>query len=108
MDQAHFPSDTLSTHQIQVPGVARLARFGLLQPLLDAGTPPTPHVRFQAGAAVVEGEFPAYQGVNMMISPRRTVLDALLVDAAREQVLRCARSSLEKLVTDRDRVGGVQ
>ncbi len=83
VDQAHFPSDTLSTHQIQVPGVARLARFGLLQPLLDAGTPPTPHVRFQAGGAVVEGEFPAYQGVNMMISPRRTVLDALLVDAAR-------------------------
>ena len=40
VDQAHFPSDTLSTHQIQVPGVARLARFGLLQPLLDAGTPP--------------------------------------------------------------------
>jgi flavin-dependent dehydrogenase len=36
VDRAHFPSDTLSTHQIQVPGVARLARFGLLEPLLDA------------------------------------------------------------------------
>jgi flavin-dependent dehydrogenase len=35
VDRAHFPSDTLSTHQIQVPGVARLARFGLLEPLLE-------------------------------------------------------------------------
>ena len=30
VDRARFPSDTLSTHQIQVPGVARLARWGLL------------------------------------------------------------------------------
>jgi 2-polyprenyl-6-methoxyphenol hydroxylase-like FAD-dependent oxidoreductase len=109
VDQAHFPSDTLSTHQIQVPGVARLARFGLLQPLLDAGTPPTPHVRFQGGGAVVEGEFPAYQGVNMMISPRRTVLDALLVDAARAAGAEVREGcSLVDLVKDRDRVSGVQ
>src|SRR6185503_10334935 len=27
VDQAHFPSDTLSTHQIQVPGVAGLEQF---------------------------------------------------------------------------------
>jgi flavin-dependent dehydrogenase len=26
VDRASFPSDTLSTHQIQVPGVARLHR----------------------------------------------------------------------------------
>jgi 2-polyprenyl-6-methoxyphenol hydroxylase-like FAD-dependent oxidoreductase len=109
VDQAHFPSDTLSTHQIQVPGVARLARFGLLQPLLDAGTPPTPHVRFQGGGAVVEGEFPAYQGVNMMISPRRTVLDALLVDAARAAGAEVREGcALVNLVKDRDRVSGVQ
>jgi 2-polyprenyl-6-methoxyphenol hydroxylase-like FAD-dependent oxidoreductase len=44
VDRAHFPSDTLSTHQIQMPGVVRLARWGLLESLLDAGTP---HVRFQ-------------------------------------------------------------
>ena len=108
VDQAHFPSDTLSTHQIQVPGVVRLARFGLLQPLLDAGTPPTPHVHFQAGGAVVEGEFPPYQGVNMMISPRRTVLDALLVDAARAAGAEVREGcSLVNLVKDRDRVSGV-
>ena len=28
VDRASFPSDTLSTHQVQVPGVARLHRWG--------------------------------------------------------------------------------
>ncbi len=109
VDQAHFPSDTLSTHQIQVPGVARLARFGLLEPLLEAGTPPTHHVRFQTGGVVVEGEFPPDQGVNMMISPRRTVLDALLVEAARVDGAEVREGcSLVDLIEDHDRVSGVR
>jgi 2-polyprenyl-6-methoxyphenol hydroxylase-like FAD-dependent oxidoreductase len=109
VDRAHFPSDTLSTHQIQVPGVARLARFGLLEPLLDAGTPPTHHVRFQAGAAVIEAEFPTYHDVNMMISPRRTVLDALLVDAARAAGAEVREGcSLEALTREDDRVTGAR
>ena len=83
VDQAHFPSERAVTHQIQLPGVARLARFGLRSRCWTRAPPPTPHVRFQAGGAVVEGEFPAYQGVNMMIVRVALVLDALLVDAAR-------------------------
>jgi 2-polyprenyl-6-methoxyphenol hydroxylase-like FAD-dependent oxidoreductase len=92
-----------------MPGVARLARFGLLQPLLDAGTPPTPHVRFQAGAAVIEAEFPTYEDVNMMISPRRTLLDALLVDTARAAGAEVReRCSVVELIRDDDRVTGVR
>jgi flavin-dependent dehydrogenase len=83
LDRAHFPSDTLSTHQLQVPGVARLARWGLLDAVLASGTPPTRTVRFDPGVAVVEAEIPAYEGLDFMISPRRTVLDTVLVDAAR-------------------------
>ena len=30
VDRATFPSDTLSTHQVQVPGVARVRRWGIL------------------------------------------------------------------------------
>jgi hypothetical protein len=30
VDRAGFPSGTLSTHQVQLPGVARLRRWGLL------------------------------------------------------------------------------
>jgi flavin-dependent dehydrogenase len=83
VDRATFPSDTLSTHQVQLPGVARLARWGLLDALLEAGTPMTRDVRFDQGDAVITGRYPGYQGVEAMCSPRRTLLDRVLVDAAR-------------------------
>jgi 2-polyprenyl-6-methoxyphenol hydroxylase-like FAD-dependent oxidoreductase len=83
VDRATFPSDTLSTHQVQVPGVARLAGWGVLDAVLAAGTPVTRDVRFDQGDAVITGRYPAYQGVDMMCSPRRTLLDRVLVDAAR-------------------------
>jgi flavin-dependent dehydrogenase len=82
-DRATFPSDTLSTHQVQLPGVARLARWGVLDAVLAAGTPVTRDVRFDQGDAVITGRYPAYQGVEAMCSPRRTLLDRVLVDAAR-------------------------
>ena len=83
VDRATFPSDTLSTHQVQLPGVARLARWGVLDAVLAAGTPLTRDVRFDQGDAVITGRYPAYQGVEAMCSPRRTLLDRVLVDAAR-------------------------
>src|SRR6266487_3677914 len=82
VDRATFPSDTLSTHQVQVPGVARLNRWGLLDRLSAAGTPPTRRVRFDPGHIVLDGHFPSYDGVDSLYSPRRTVLDSILVDAA--------------------------
>src|SRR5687767_14851925 len=72
-DRASFPSDTLSSHQIQPPGVARLARWGLLDRLGDA--PATPRVLFDSPAAVLDGTFP---GGGAIHSPRRTVLDHAL------------------------------
>jgi 2-polyprenyl-6-methoxyphenol hydroxylase-like FAD-dependent oxidoreductase len=83
VDRAAFPSDTLSTHQVQLPGVARLARWGLLDGVIDSGAPPTRRVRFDMGDLVLDGCWPAHEGVDALYSPRRTVLDALLVDAAR-------------------------
>jgi len=83
VDRATFPSDTLSTHQVQVPGVARLARWGVLDQVLAAGTPLTRRARFDQGAAAFTGRYQPYGGVSGMCSPRRTVLDKVLVDAAR-------------------------
>ncbi len=83
VDRARFPSDTLSTHQVQLAGVARLHRWGLLEPLRVASTPATSRVRFDADHTVLDGHFPAYEGVDALFSPRRTVLDAMLVAAAR-------------------------
>src|SRR3981081_4436783 len=85
VDRVSFPSDTISSHQLQVPGVALLNRWGLLHPLTAAGTPPTPRARFDAGPGLVmDGEYVPYMGVDAMYSPRRTLLDATLVDAARK------------------------
>ena len=84
VDQARFPSDTLSTHQVQLPGVALLARWGLLDKIAASNCPPTRDVRFDPGPAVLTGRFPAYQGVDALFSPRRTVLDTILAGAARD------------------------
>src|SRR5262245_61224792 len=75
VDRATFPSDTLSTHQVQVPGVARLARWGLLDRIIATGTPATRHVRFDPGPVALEGQYPSFEGVDALYSPRRTVLD---------------------------------
>jgi 2-polyprenyl-6-methoxyphenol hydroxylase-like FAD-dependent oxidoreductase len=84
VDRASFPSDTVSSHQLQVPGGALLNRWGLLDKLTAAGTPPARRVRLDAGGGlVIDGQFPAYAGVDAVYSPRRTLLDSVLVEAAR-------------------------
>src|SRR5579885_3659436 len=84
VDRASFPSDTLSTNNIQLPGVARLERWGLLGQIAAAGTPAIRRVRFDPGPVVLEGSYPQHEGVDAVYGPRRTLLDALLVEAARE------------------------
>jgi flavin-dependent dehydrogenase len=109
VDRARFPSDTVSTHQIQVPGVARLQRWGLLDGVIAAGTPPVRRVRFDPGPVVLRGRLPIVDGADAIYSPRRTVLDALLVDAARAAGAEVReRFVVEDLVTADDRVIGVR
>ena len=78
VDRVTFPSDTVSSHQVQVPGIARLHRWGLLDRLIKAGTPATRKIRFDAGPVALTGTFPGYAGIDALYSPRRTVLDAIL------------------------------
>src|SRR5262249_8852987 len=84
VDRVSFPCDTISSHQLQVPGVALLRRWGLLGKLTAAGTPPSRRVRFDAGRGLVmNGQFPAYEGVDALYSPGRTLLDTIWVEGAR-------------------------
>jgi flavin-dependent dehydrogenase len=109
LDRATFPSDTLSTHQVQVPGVARLARWGVLDQILAAGTPVTRNVRFDQGEAVITGRFPGYDGVDFMCSPRRTLLDKALVDAARAAGAEVRENfTVDELLQDAGTVTGVR
>jgi len=69
VDRATFPSDTLSTHQVQLPGVARLARWGVLDAVLAAGTPVTRDVRFDQGDTVITGRYPRLPGRRGDVQP---------------------------------------
>ncbi len=103
VDRARFPSDTLSTHQVQVPGIARLHRWGLLD-RIAADAPATVRVRLDAGRAVLDGSYP-----GALHSPRRTVLDAMLVDAAREAGAEVREGfAVDDLLWDGDRVAGIR
>ena len=109
VDRAEFPSDTLSTHQVQVPGVARLARWGILDAVVAAGTPAAATVRFDPGPVVLRGRFPEFEGASAVYSPRRTLLDKLLVDAARAAGAEVReRFAFDSLVFDGDRVTGIR
>ena len=82
VDRATFPSDTLSTHYIHQPGVARLARWGLLDRIVASGCPPAGDVVFDVGAFALRGAPPPADGAADAYAPRRTMLDSILLEAA--------------------------
>jgi flavin-dependent dehydrogenase len=83
-DKARFPSDTVSTHFLWPRTTAALARWGLLDALAATGCPPIEIVNMQTGTVALRGRPEPVDGTAVMYCPRRTVLDKLLVDAARE------------------------
>jgi 2-polyprenyl-6-methoxyphenol hydroxylase-like FAD-dependent oxidoreductase len=84
VDRAQFPSDTVSTHFMWPRTTALLARWGLLDRLAATGCPTINQVTADYGTIAIRGRPSAVDGTAVMYSPRRTVLDKLLVDAARE------------------------
>ncbi|MEE6258491.1 NAD(P)/FAD-dependent oxidoreductase [Plantactinospora sonchi] len=109
VDRARFPSDTLSSHQLQVPGVARLRRWGLLDRLVAADTPPARDVRFDPGHVVLTGRYPTLDGADALYSPRRTLLDTILLDAARAAGAEVREGfDVDEPVWERDRVVGIR
>ena len=83
VDQATFPSDTISTHLIHPPGVAALKAWGLLDRLVATGCPGIDTYTFDFGPVTISGA-PGTDETPLAYAPRRTVLDQLLVDAASE------------------------
>jgi flavin-dependent dehydrogenase len=84
VDRATFPSDTLSTLVIHCTGVAALRRWELLDRVVATSCPPIDRYRFDFGPVVIEGTPRPCDGISTAYAPRRTVLDAILLDAARE------------------------
>ncbi len=82
VDRARFPSDTLSTHGILRPGVVQLSRWGLLADVLASGAPPVRQVSFRVGAAEDVRTVKDAASVDLLVAPRRYILDEILADAA--------------------------
>ena len=84
VDRAQFPSDTLSTHFMWPRTTSFLAKWGLLDRLAATGCPVIDQVTADYGTIALHGRPSPVDGTAVMYSPRRIVLDGLLVDAARE------------------------
>jgi 2-polyprenyl-6-methoxyphenol hydroxylase-like FAD-dependent oxidoreductase len=84
LDRGAYGSGTLSTHAVMRGAVLQLHRWGLLPRLRAAGTPPIRRTSFHHGAEEVAIDLRAADGVDALYTPRRTLLDARLVDAAIE------------------------
>ena len=82
VDRAEFPSDTVSTHQIARPGVVQLHRWGLLDTVLASGAPAIHEVTFAAEGEAVTRTVKHSAGVDLLVAPRRYIVDTILVEAA--------------------------
>jgi len=84
VDRQLYGTDTVSTHALMRGAVLQLTRWGLLDRLMAAGTPPIEHSTVHYGADSLRIHIKSEHGVGHLCVPRRMVLDRLLVDAARE------------------------
>ena len=108
VDRATFPSDTLSTHIVQPPGVASLNRWGLLDRLKATGCPPVHTFAFDFGPFTITGA-PGTEDSPVAYAPRRIVLDKLLVDAAAEAGAEVREGfTVEEVVVEDGRVVGIR
>ena len=112
VDRASFPSEMpLSTHYIWPPGVARLREWAVLDAVADH-CPPVAGLDIDFGPFHLAGGFPAMDGQSepsVCHSPRRIVLDQLLVEAAVKAGAELReRFTVEELLVDNGQVVGVR
>ncbi|GAB3065562.1 NAD(P)/FAD-dependent oxidoreductase [Intrasporangium mesophilum] len=107
VDRAAYGTDTLSTHALMRAGVLQLCRWGLLERVISASTPPVRQATFRYDSRVIRVPIKATHGVSALYAPRRTVLDPILVDAA---VAAGADAQFGVAIADvvRDRTGRVR
>jgi 2-polyprenyl-6-methoxyphenol hydroxylase-like FAD-dependent oxidoreductase len=82
VDRAREGTDTVSTHAFMRSGVLQLSRWGLLDDVRAAGTPPIRRIDFAYGDEQVTVAVRPGSGVDALYAPRRTVLDPILSTAA--------------------------
>ena len=110
VDRGRYGADTLSTHALMRAGVLQLHRWGVLDTIIAAGTPPVRRTTFTYTDTSVPIPVKPALGVDALYAPRRTVLDPILVDAARAAGATVVYdTSVTALTRDgRGRVNGLQ
>jgi flavin-dependent dehydrogenase len=82
LDRSRYGSDILSTHALMRGGVLQLARWGLLDEVIAAGTPLIPRTVMRYGDTEEVIDIKPRPGYDGLYAPRRMVLDRILADAA--------------------------
>jgi len=85
VDKSEFPSDILSTHNFFNNSLAILREMGVLDRLLQTGTPLYKRAVVQFEDAVIDGEFPEVDGESECLCIRRVHLDQILFEHAASQ-----------------------
>ena len=84
VDRGAYGTDTVSTHALMRGAVMQLARWGLLDAVKASGAQPVTRATFHYGDDPVSVAIRPGDGVDALYAPKRTVLDRILVDAARD------------------------
>ena len=84
IDRSPVLADTMSTHAFMRAGVLQLHRWGLLDQVRAAGTPPVRLTRFTYADTDISVQIEPQYGVDALYAPRRTIVDRILVEAAAE------------------------
>ena len=110
VDRVTHPRDTVSTHGLARGAVVQLSRWGLLETLLDSGAPATRLVRFGYDGQEVVRPVKDKAGVDLLLAPRRYVLDAVLTEAAARAGARVVQglTAVDVVHDDTGRVAGVR
>jgi len=111
VDQAGFPSDTLSTHMFQASGMEVLQKLDVMDAVLASGAPPlsTCYMKFEdvdlSGSARLRETDPDMA----MLCVRRISLDVHLVDKARDAGVEMRlQTRVTELIKENGRVTGAR
>ena len=109
LDRATLPSEIPHGHFIHRHGPRRLADWGLLDRVLDTNCPPVASFTTDFGDFPLVGENLAVDGIPIGVGPRRSRLDAALIEAAVDAGAELRDGfAVDEFAHDGDRITGIR
>jgi len=109
VDRAAFPSDIPHGHFIHRHGPRRLQAWGLLDRIVDRGTPAVTTMTSHFGDFALTGRELEVDGIALGYGPRRALLDEILVKAAVDAGVEFRdRFLVEEFATEDDAITGIR